>query len=89
MFQAKRIKHFLIICFLLLCTCGLISCAFQHEIRIIHMNDFHGFAVPYKPYGSDEPQGGLAYLAARADELRAEKPTLLLAAGDMIQGNNW
>ncbi len=20
------------------------------------MNDFHGFAVPYKPYGSDESQ---------------------------------
>jgi 2',3'-cyclic-nucleotide 2'-phosphodiesterase (5'-nucleotidase family) len=89
MFQAKRIKHFLAVCFLLLFAGALISCATQHEIRIIHMNDFHGFAVPYKPYGSDEAQGGLAYLAARADELRAEKPTLFLAAGDMIQGNNW
>jgi len=89
MFQAKRIKHFLIVFFLLLCTCGLISCTTQHEIRIIHMNDFHGFAVPYKPYGSDEAQGGLAYLAARVEELRTEKPTLFLAAGDMIQGNNW
>ncbi len=89
MFQTKRIKSFLIACFLLLCACNLISCATQHEIRIIHMNDFHGFAVPYKPYGSDEDQGGLAYLAARAEELRAEKPTLFLAAGDMIQGNNW
>jgi 2',3'-cyclic-nucleotide 2'-phosphodiesterase (5'-nucleotidase family) len=53
------------------------------------MNDFHGFALPYKPYGSDEAQGGLAFLAARAEELRAEKPTLFLAAGDLIQGNNW
>jgi len=89
MFQAKRIKPFLTICFFLLFTGALSSCSSQHEIRIIHMNDFHGFAVPYKPYGSDEAQGGLAYLTARADELRAEKPTLFLAAGDMIQGNNW
>lgn len=53
------------------------------------MNDFHGFANAYKPYGSDEAQGGLAFLAHRAEELRTEKPTLFLAAGDMIQGNNW
>ncbi|MEE9913153.1 MAG: 5'-nucleotidase C-terminal domain-containing protein [Deltaproteobacteria bacterium] len=67
----------------------LMSCATQREIRILYMNDFHGFAVAYKPYGSDEAQGGLAYLAQRAQELRAEKPTLFLSAGDMIQGNNW
>lgn len=59
------------------------------EIRILHLNDFHGFAEPYRPFGSQEPLGGVAYLAARAMELRREKPTLLLAAGDMIQGNNW
>ena len=87
--QAKRIKPFIIVCFLLLFAATLVSCSTQREIRILHMNDFHGFAVAYKPYGSDETQGGLAYLAARAEELRAEKPTLFLAAGDMIQGNNW
>jgi 5'-nucleotidase / UDP-sugar diphosphatase len=59
------------------------------EIRILHVNDFHGFAEPYRPFGSQEPLGGIAFLAARAAELRKEKPTLLLAAGDMIQGNNW
>jgi len=59
------------------------------EIRILHVNDFHGFVEPYKPFGSQEPLGGVSYLAARAGELRKEKPTLLLAAGDMIQGNNW
>lgn len=89
MFQAKKIKPLLIVCFLLLLAGVFLSCVTQHEIRILHMNDFHGFAVPYKPHGSDELQGGLAYLAARAEELRAEKPTLFLAAGDMIQGNNW
>jgi len=89
MFQAKKIKSLLIVCFLLLLAGAFLSCVDQREIRILHMNDFHGFAVPYKPYGSDEFQGGLAYLAARSEELRAEKPTLFLAAGDMIQGNNW
>jgi 5'-nucleotidase / UDP-sugar diphosphatase len=87
--QIKKTRPFLTVCFLLLFTAALVSCATQHEIRILHVNDFHGFAAAYKPYGSDEIQGGLAFLAQRAEELRAEKPTLFLAAGDMIQGNNW
>ena len=61
----------------------------QTEIRILHVNDFHGFAEPYKPMGSDEWYGGIAYLAARVRDLRKEKASLLVAAGDMIQGNNW
>jgi 2',3'-cyclic-nucleotide 2'-phosphodiesterase (5'-nucleotidase family) len=61
----------------------------QAEIRILHVNDFHGFAEPYKPLGSGELLGGIPYLAARANELRKEKPSLFLSAGDMIQGNNW
>jgi 5'-nucleotidase / UDP-sugar diphosphatase len=59
------------------------------EIRILHINDFHGFAEPHQPLSSKELVGGVAYLAERADELRRERPSLLLAAGDMIQGNNW
>jgi 5'-nucleotidase / UDP-sugar diphosphatase len=89
MFQAKRIKPYLIVYFFLLFAATLVSCTTQREVRILHINDFHGFAVGYKPYGSDEIQGGLADLAARAEELRTEKPTLFLAAGDMVQGNNW
>jgi 5'-nucleotidase/UDP-sugar diphosphatase len=65
------------------------TCAQQAEIRILHVNDFHGFAEPYKPLGSEERLGGIPYLAAKANELRKEKPSLLLSAGDMIQGNNW
>ncbi len=61
----------------------------QREIRILHMNDFHGFADEHREFGSDEVVGGIAYAAWRADTLRKEKPTLLVAAGDMIQGNNW
>jgi 5'-nucleotidase/UDP-sugar diphosphatase len=61
----------------------------QSHIRILYVNDFHGFAGPYKPLGAEEELGGIAYLAGKADQLRAERPSLLLAAGDMIQGNNW
>ena len=61
----------------------------SREIRILHLNDFHGFAEPYEPLGSEELVGGIAYLASEVNRLRREKPTLLLAAGDMIQGNNW
>jgi len=59
------------------------------EIRILHVNDFHWFVEPYKPLGSDELLGGIPYLASKANELRKEKPSLLLSAGDMIQGDNW
>jgi 5'-nucleotidase/UDP-sugar diphosphatase len=59
------------------------------DLRILHVNDFHGFAEAYKPIGSHELLGGLAYIAGKVKELRRGKPTLLLAAGDMIQGNNW
>ena len=61
----------------------------QAEIRILHINDFHEFAEPDKPLGSDELLGGISYLATKANELRKEKPSLLLSAGDMIQGDNW
>jgi 2',3'-cyclic-nucleotide 2'-phosphodiesterase (5'-nucleotidase family) len=59
------------------------------DIRILHVNDFHGFVEPYKPIGSDELLGGITYLSNRVEELRKEKPSLLLSAGDMIQGHNW
>jgi 2',3'-cyclic-nucleotide 2'-phosphodiesterase (5'-nucleotidase family) len=61
----------------------------QAEIRILHVNDFHGFAEPYKTFGSNERVGGIAYLAAKVEEVRKERPSFLLSAGDMIQGNNW
>lgn len=59
------------------------------SLRILYVNDFHGFAEPYQPPGSQEQLGGAAYQAAAVKKLRQEKPTLLLAAGDMIQGNSW
>lgn len=59
------------------------------EIRIFYLNDFHGHAEPYRPLGSVRPEGGVAYLASRLKALRADRPSLLLAAGDMIQGDLW
>ncbi len=61
----------------------------QKVVSILHVNDFHGFAEPYKPFGSEELLGGIASLAAEVDKIRAQGPTLLVASGDMIQGNNW
>ena len=43
------------------------------EIRILHVNDFHGFAEPYKPFGSDEMTGGIAYLAGRLDHFAKKR----------------
>lgn len=59
------------------------------ELRIIHINDFHGFARPQKLVGFEDEVGGAAWIASLAEELRKEKPTLFLAAGDMIQGDKW
>jgi 2',3'-cyclic-nucleotide 2'-phosphodiesterase (5'-nucleotidase family) len=59
------------------------------DLKILYVNDFHGFAEPYQPPGSDAPLGGIAYLAGAVDRARGKSPSLLLAAGDMIQGNAW
>jgi 2',3'-cyclic-nucleotide 2'-phosphodiesterase (5'-nucleotidase family) len=61
----------------------------EAALRLLYVNDFHGFAEPHQPLGSTELLGGAAYLAGAVDRRRNERPTLLLAAGDMIQGNNW
>jgi len=63
--------------------------AHQVDLKILYVNDFHGFAEPYKPMGSDVPLGGIAYLAGAVDRARGKQPSLLLSAGDMIQGNPW
>jgi 5'-nucleotidase / UDP-sugar diphosphatase len=63
----------------------------QTRLRILHINDFHGYAESHTPAGMKEKIGGAAYLAARIDTLRKEKNgnVLLLSAGDMIQGHPW
>jgi len=78
-----------VLCLLLVIFLSIPVLAQSFDLRILHINDFHGFAEPYKPLGSRQLLGGIAHLAGKAKDLRSEKPTLLLAAGDMIQGNNW
>jgi 2',3'-cyclic-nucleotide 2'-phosphodiesterase (5'-nucleotidase family) len=50
----------------------------QVDLKILYVNDFHGFAEPYKPAGSDAPLGGIAYLAGAVDRARGKQPSLLL-----------
>ena len=63
----------------------------QTRLRILHVNDFHGYAEAHAPTGMKEKIGGAAYLAARIDVLRKENNgnVLLLSSGDMIQGHPW
>ena len=86
-----HIRKLAIICcsivLIILSVCN--AYAGQSVIRILYLNDFHGFAEPYKSPGSNELLGGISYLAAKVDKLRDEKPSLLLAAGDMMEGNIW
>ncbi len=59
------------------------------DLRILYLNDFHGFAEAYQDAENHEKLGGIAILAAEANRLRQERPSLFLSAGDMIQGNPW
>jgi 5'-nucleotidase / UDP-sugar diphosphatase len=68
---------------------GVIAHGGTGEIRILYVNDFHGFSEPHQSLGANELLGGMAYLGLEVNRLRQERPTLFLAAGDMIQGNNW
>jgi len=66
------------------------ACAAQPvQLRILYLNDFHGFAEPYQSAGDTEKLGGASFLAAEINRLRKDQPGLLLAAGDVIQGNPW
>lgn len=59
------------------------------QLRILYLNDFHGYAEPYPSSGHPEKLGGAAFLADEIQRQRENHSTLLLAAGDLIQGNPW
>lgn len=84
----KRI-HSAFFCLAVLFFCFSVAYGQPAEIRILYVNDFHGFAEPHKLLGAEDPMGGASFLAARVRFLREQKPTLVLSAGDMIQGSNW
>ncbi|MCL4503324.1 MAG: 5'-nucleotidase C-terminal domain-containing protein [Deltaproteobacteria bacterium] len=85
----KYLRLILLCCLIWLIFLGAPALGREAALRLLYVNDFHGFAEPYQPLGSPELLGGAAYLAGSVDRLRKERPTLLLAAGDLIQGNNW
>ncbi|MEI6315599.1 MAG: hypothetical protein WCO89_12070, partial [Syntrophus sp. (in: bacteria)] len=66
--------YFLLLVFLFLLVLSASSTlAEEKTIRILHFNDFHGFAEPYKPYGSDKELGGISFLATKIHRLRSHK----------------
>lgn len=72
---------------LLILTLTLGAWAAPQKVTILHFNDFHGnVLIP-----EDDGLGGLARIAGTVDRIRAENaqdgtPTLLLIAGDILQG---
>jgi 5'-nucleotidase / UDP-sugar diphosphatase len=87
--SAKLVSRFCLtinIIFLALLTSSL---AIAADLRIIHLNDFHGWVESPPQSQGVERLGGAAQLAAQVKTLRQEKPSLFLAAGDMIQGSSW
>ena len=84
----KRL-HAVILSLVLVFLCLAPAYGREVNLRILYVNDFHGFAEAHKSVSSQDALGGIAYLAGAVDRLRKEKPTLLVAAGDMIQGNAW
>ncbi len=57
-------------------------------VRILHFNDLHGFANPARQTRAEQPLGGAARLA-EAIKRHRDVPGLLLAAGDIVQGDPW
>lgn len=59
----------------------------EEILRILHINDLHGWVLPGPGDGGGPAEGGLARMAALLREERTER-TLFLAAGDLMQGTN-
>lgn len=73
---------------LLICFCVSAEAA-PRTVRILHINDFHGFANPVVASSTNPPIGGAAFLAGKVAELKADGNALFLAAGDLMQGDSW
>jgi len=81
-------RHYLV-CFALLLMFAGKALGEPVTIRVLHLNDFHGYASPTTTPGSRTSLGGAARLATKIKQLRSQQPSLFLAAGDMLQGHAW
>lgn len=77
---------------LCLTLCLLAAQAFAGQyVTLLHFNDFHGHLLPDPPDKAGPSTGGLARMATLVDQTRKwndahNVPTLLLNAGDVLQG---
>lgn len=81
-----RIVPLVALAMILALTCG--AWATPQRVTILHFNDFHGNVLTPEDAGD---LGGIARIAGMADRVRAENEaegaaTLLLIAGDILQG---
>ncbi len=79
----------LLFCLILALVLSADCSAAPITIRILHLNDFHGFANPSKAPGGALALGDAARLAAEIHQQRTPYPSLLLVAGDAIHGDTW
>lgn len=87
--KRSAVLAILLLCAIVAVTFPFAGPAAAQDLRILHMNDFHGFAESHKTTGSDDMRGGIAALAWVCEKLKDERPSILLGAGDMIQGHPW
>lgn len=85
----KKVFLNIVICILFLTLSCFSVCFADNYIRILHINDFHGFGEEQRSSFGDNMVGGAPYMAGIVNRLRSERQSLLLSAGDMIQGSNW
>lgn len=65
----------------------LLAPAAEVHITILHTTDLHGNILPTTDYQGNPDRGGIARLATKIADIRRENPnTLLVDAGDTIQG---
>lgn len=79
-----------LVCCLLVCLMTASAFAGQY-VTILHFNDFHGHLLPDAPDKAGHSRGGVARMATLVDQTRKWNtahgiPTLLLEAGDVLQG---
>jgi 2',3'-cyclic-nucleotide 2'-phosphodiesterase/3'-nucleotidase len=80
-----RLTAVLVAC--LLCGVALVARAAEVHITILHTTDLHGNILPTTDYQGNPNRGGIARLATKIADIRRENPnTLLVDAGDTIQG---